>query len=341
MKSEIAIIGAGSWGTALSIHLGNKGLPLDLWVYEKDLAESMQTSRENTQFLPGFILPDTVAPVDDLKSAVKGKRVLVLVTPSHILGSLARQLSPHLDANTLIVNASKGLEEEILLPPSQVIKRELGDKAILATLSGPTFAKEVARQVPSTIVVASENSKAAQQAQDLFATETLRVFTSDDVIGVEVGGALKNVIAIAAGICDGLGLGHNTRAGLITRGLVEISRIGTAMGARPETFYGLSGLGDLVLTCTGDLSRNRSVGIKLGQGDKLEDIIKNMQMVAEGIKTVKSAFALKEKFGIQASIIEQTYRVLYENKEPRQALADLMKVEISSEFSGVRGLDES
>lgn len=341
MKPEIAVIGGGSWGTALSIHLGNKGLPVNLWVYERDLVETMRVSRENKLFLPGFSLPEAVTTYEDLGAAVQDKKVVVLVTPSHFLSSMTKQLRPLLAPGTVIVNASKGLEEETLLPASQVIKRELGEKVPLATLSGPTFAKEVARQVPSTIVVASESPETAQIVQDLFSTETLRVFTSNDVTGVEVGGSLKNVIAIAAGICDGLELGYNTRAGLITRGLVEISRIGTAMGARPETFYGLSGLGDLVLTCTGDLSRNRTVGIKLGQGNKLADIIKNMQTVAEGIKTVKSAFALKEKLGIRASIIEQTYRVLYEDKAPGLALEDLMKVETGNEFSGVRGIDES
>ncbi|QPJ63417.1 MAG: NAD(P)-dependent glycerol-3-phosphate dehydrogenase [Candidatus Nitronauta litoralis] len=341
MTPEVAVIGGGSWGTALAIHLGNKGLPVDLWVWESDLAQSMQTTGENRLFLPGFRLPDIVNPVNDLRDAVQSKKIIVLVTPSHVLGSIARSLRPHLAPNAIIVNASKGLEEETLLPASQVIQRELVSKFPLVTLSGPTFAKEVANKVLSTIVVASENPGAAETVQQIFSTDTLRVFTSTDVLGVEIGGSLKNVIAIAAGICDGLELGNNTRAGLITRGLVEISRIGTAMGARAETFYGLSGLGDLVLTCTGDLSRNRMVGIKLGQGDKLKDIIENMKMVAEGIKTVKSAFTLKEKFGIQASIIEQTYRVLYEDKEPGRALADLMKVETGSEFSGVRGLDEA
>ncbi len=341
MNPEIAVIGGGSWGTALSIHLGNKGLPVNLWVYERDLVETMRVSRENTLFLPGFPLPETVTPYEELQAAVQGRNVVILVTPSHILGSITKELRPLLAPGTVIVNASKGLEEETLLLASQVIKRELGNQSPLATLSGPTFAKEIARQVPSTIVVASENLETAKAVKELFSTETLRVFTSNDVTGVEVGGSLKNVIAIAAGICDGLELGHNTRAGLITRGLVEISRIGTALGARPETFYGLSGLGDLVLTCTGDLSRNRTVGIKLGQGNKLADIVQNMQMVAEGIKTVKSAFALKEKLGIQASLIDQTYRVLYEDKEPGRALKDLMKVETGNEFSGVRGLDES
>ncbi len=341
MKPEIAVIGGGSWGTALSIHLANKGLPVDLWVWESDLAQSMRTTRENNLFLPGFSLPDLVNPVQDLGNAVQSKQVVVLVTPSHVLGTMAKSLRPLLASNAIIVNASKGLEEETLLPASQVIQRELGTQTSLATLSGPTFAKEIANKVLSTIVVASKEPEAAKTIQQLFSSETLRVFTSTDVIGVEIGGSLKNVIAIAAGICDGLELGNNTRAGLITRGLVEISRIGTAMGARAETFYGLSGLGDLVLTCTGDLSRNRMVGIKLGQGNKLKDIIDNMQMVAEGVKTVKSAFTLKEKYGIQASIIEQTYRVLYEDKEPGRALADLMKVETGSEFSGVRGFDEA
>ena len=342
MKPEdtnIAVLGAGSWGTALALHLGQQGYPVNLWVFEPDLAEEMADTRENARFLPGHRLPHNVVPSNHIDEVLQNRDVVVIVTPSHVIGPLARRLKPLLSGDPLIVNASKGLEEETLLTVSQVLRRELGDGAKLATLSGPTFAREVARQVPSTIVAASQNAVNTEAVQDIFTTEKFRVFTSSDPVGVEIGGSIKNVIAIAAGICDGLGLGHNTRAGLITRGLVEISRIGTAMGARPETFYGLSGLGDLILTCTGDLSRNRTVGLKLGQGQSLSQITAGMQTVAEGIKTVKSAFALKEKYGIQASIIEETYRVLYEEKSPANALEDLMRVQISNEFSGVRGID--
>ncbi len=338
-NQNIAVLGAGSWGTALALHLGHQGYPVNLWVFEPDLAEEMCRTRENPRFLPGHRLPDCVHPSNDLEEVVRNRNFIILVTPSHVVATLARRLEPLIADHALIVNASKGLEEETYLPLSQVLKRELGPTVGLATLSGPTFAKEVAQQVPSTIVVASNSNENAEIAQNILTTQKLRVFISNDPLGVEVGGALKNVIAIAAGICDGLELGYNTRAGLITRGLVEISRIGTAMGARPETFYGLSGLGDLILTCTGDLSRNRTVGLKLGKGQTLKQITEGMQMVAEGIKTVKSAFALKEKYGIQAAIIEETYRVLYEEKSPGKALDDLMRVEIRNEFSGVRGID--
>ncbi len=334
----IAVVGAGAWGTALALHLSAKKIPVDLWVYEEDLAIQMTETRENRMFLPGFPLPEWISPSSSIESVVSGKDHVVLVTPSHVVRQIVRTMRPFLKPSTLLINASKGLEENTLLPVSNVLREELGEEIALVSLSGPTFAKEVARRVPSAMVAASRTLELAEQAQSLFSTPDLKVFTSADPTGVEMGGSLKNVIAIAAGISDGLELGYNARAGLITRGLVEISRIGTAMGAKPETFSGLSGLGDLVLTCTGDLSRNRTVGMQLGQGKTLDEITRGMDTVAEGIRTVKSAFALKEKFQIQASIIDETYRVLYENKPPRQALRDLMKVETNQEFSGVRGL---
>ena len=339
MKNEpMGIIGAGSWGTALALLLAEKGIPLDLWVYEQELCETMKTRKENDFFLPGFPLPANIRPTHSLREAVENKSILLLVVPTSVMRQTIKNLRPYLQPGCLIINASKGIENESLCTIHQILEQELDGPHFSAAISGPTFAKEIAQGLPSALVAAAHTQEIAERVQELFATPKLKVFTSTDPLGVEIGGALKNVVAIATGICDGMELGYNPRAALITRGLVEITRIGTAQGARPETFSGLSGMGDLVLTCTGDLSRNRNVGIKLGQGQKLKDITKNMKMVAEGIHTVKSAFALKNKFNIQAAVIEETYRVIYEDKPPEKAVEDLMKVEIDTEFSGVRGL---
>jgi glycerol-3-phosphate dehydrogenase (NAD(P)+) len=335
----IGVIGAGSWGTALSLLLAGKGHRLDLWVYEKDLRDVMQRERENRVYLPGFPLSDAIHPSSSLEEVVSNKKIILVVVPTHVLRSTLNTVKAYIDPDCLIINASKGIENESLLPIHKVIKETLPGFESLATLSGPTFAKEVAQGIPSAIVAAADRQETAEKVKAIFDTDKLKVFTSTDLMGVEIGGALKNVIAIATGISDGLQLGFNPRAALINRGLVEIIRIGTAMGAKPETFSGLSGMGDLVLTCTGDLSRNRTVGLKLGQGLKLDEITASMNMVAEGIRTVTSAYQLKNKFDIQASIIEETYRVLHEGKSPQQALQDVMNVEITSEFTGIKGLE--
>ncbi len=338
-KRKIGIIGAGSWGTALSLVLANNGYEMDLWIYEKDLFEIIKNKRENQFFLPGFKIPESINPVNSIKEATIDKEILLIVVPTSVIRSVLEQLNSFLNPNCLIINAGKGIENNSLLTIHQIIKEFTQSRHSIATLSGPTFAVEIAKQVPSAIVASSQNNNTAIKVQNLFSNSNFKVFTSTDLIGVELGGALKNVIAIATGISDGLNLGFNTRAALITRGLVEITRIGTALGAKPETFSGLSGMGDLVLTCTGDLSRNRRVGLKLAEGFKTDEIVKNMKMVAEGVKTAISAFALKEKLGIQASIIEETYRVIHENKSPLKALQDIMNVPITTEFSGVKGLE--
>ena len=335
---NIAVVGAGSWGTALSLVLVRNDYEVDLWVYEEDLCALINESRENKYFLPGIPLPEQVHATSSLETVVKNKSVVVLVVPTHAIHSVVKELNPFLKPDCLIINAGKGIENETLQTPHQILKELLTVPHRCGALSGPTFAAEVSRGTPSAIVAAAETLDTAEQIQSIFSNSKLKVFTSTDLLGVELGGALKNVIAIATGISDGLNLGYNARAALITRGLVEITRIGTALGARPETFSGLSGVGDLVLTCTGDLSRNRTVGLKLAQGQKLKGIIENMKMVAEGVRTVKSAQRLKTQLKIQASIIDETYQVLYEDKPPEQALKDLMNVEISSEFSGIKGL---
>ncbi|MCH7623817.1 MAG: NAD(P)-dependent glycerol-3-phosphate dehydrogenase [Nitrospinae bacterium] len=293
---------------------------------------------ENKFFLPGYELSEKIKPTLSLEKALAGKSVLVLVVPTHVLRQTLLKVRDHLKPDCLIINDSKGIENETLCTIHQILHEELDNNHKFAAISGPTFAIEIAQGLPSALVAAGDTMETAERVKQIISTPKLKVFTSDDPLGVQIGGALKNVIAISTGICDGMGLGFNPRAALISRGLMEITRIGTAQGARPETFLGLSGIGDLVLTCTGDLSRNRNVGIKLGQGKKIGEITKNMKMVAEGIRTVKSAYELKNKLDIQASVIEETYRVIYEDKSPQKALEDLMKVEIDTEFSGVRGL---
>ena len=338
MHEKISIIGAGSWGTALAIHLAGNFDQISLWVYEKELCETITRTRDNAWFLTGHPLPKNIHPTSSLQSAVQGQSLILLVVPTHVIRQTLSQIKPFIEKDCLFISASKGIENDTLFTSHQITQDVLGRNTPTATISGPTFAKEIAEGVPSALLASAENLETARLVQELFTTEKMKVFANDDLVGVEIGGALKNVIAIATGISDGLGLGYNTRAALITRGLVEISRIGTEMGANPETFYGLTGLGDLVLTCTGDLSRNRHLGIQLGQGKSLKEITENMKMVAEGVLTVKSAYSLIKKFNVQAAIMEETYCVLHKNKSPCQALKDLMKVKISTEFSGIKGL---
>ena len=338
IHKKIAVIGAGSWGTALSLHLAEKFDQVSLWVYEKQLCDIIINKRENKWFLPDIFLPENIISDNSIERVSQDQEIILIVVPTQSLRRIANQLKPFIKPETIIINASKGIENESLIPCHKIIADCLDTPCKIATISGPTFAKEVANKVPSALLAASESENTTKIIQEIFSSKKMKVFTSTDIMGVEMGGALKNVIAIATGICDGLNLGSNTRAALVTRGLVEIARIGTKMGAKPETFYGLSGLGDLVLTCTGDLSRNRQLGVQLGQGNSLNEITKNMRMIAEGITTVKSAHQLIQKLNIQASVMEETYKVLYEGKTPQKALNDLMELEISKEFSGIKGL---
>ena len=337
-SKSITIIGAGSWGTALSIHLAKIGHKVNLWVYEKFLYEQIKETKENSIFLPGFIIPDQVYPTNSLKEAIGSNDVVLVVVPTNFIRNILENMASFLNTNSIIINAGKGIETDSLCTIQKIFSETLPHTCNFATLSGPTFAMEVARGEPSAIVVASEDEEISNRVQSIFSSPTLKIFTSDDPIGVEIGGALKNVIAITTGISDGLKIGNNARAAIITRGLVEITRIGTALGAKPETFSGLSGLGDLVLTCTGELSRNRQFGIRVGQGEKPQDIIKDMKVAVEGVLTLQSVFSLKSKLKIQASIIDETYKTIYENKCPHQALRDLMKIKTTSEFIGVKGI---
>jgi len=323
---NIGIIGAGSWGTALSTLLSYNGHKITLWIYEKELYENILTQRVNHIYLPGVSIPDSVIPTQSFSEASAGKDILVSAVPSHLVRQIISNCVPYLNHRTIIVSVSKGLESETLKTISNIFQ-EIFPKDLFtqtAYLSGPSFAKEVAQRLPTAVVVASENQSIAEKVQKAFATPFFRVYTSNDVKGVELGGALKNVIAIAAGCSDGLGFGHNTRAALITRGLAEIIRLGVGLGANPMTFSGLSGLGDLILTCTGLLSRNRTVGIKLGKGMSLDEIIKSSKMVAEGIRTTQAAYQLAKQHGIEMPIVEQVYQILYQGKDPYEAVNDLM-----------------
>lgn len=330
---NIGVIGAGSWGTTLANLLAKKGFPVTLWVYETDLAERMAKTRINDLYLNGVTLSPNLVFTNELSEAVVDHQLLLLVSPSQVMRQVLKQLQPHLDKTCLLVSAAKGIENNSLQLMSEVLEEVLGAevKNRCAFLSGPSFAKEVAEEQPTAVTLAADDLGVAHRVQEIFSTDYFRVYTNQDVVGVEIGGALKNVIALAAGVSDGLGFNHNARAALITRGLVEIGRLGMAKGAIESTFAGLAGMGDLVLTCTGDLSRNRSVGMELGRGRKLDEILNQMHMVAEGVKTTLSAYQLANKLGVKMPITEQMYQILYEDKDPKLAVADLMRRALTSE----------
>ncbi len=324
---DIAVIGAGSWGTALAKLLSDKGHRVALWGHNQAHIEAVQAERQNKKYLPGFALADTLSASHDLRATVAGKPLILMVVPSHVSREVFRQVLVDMTDGAIIISATKGIENDTLLTMTQVMSEELtkaGKTAKLGVLAGPSFAKEVAQRIPTAVSVAAEDKETAEVIQHIFFTDRFRVYTSTDLIGLELGGALKNPIAIAAGICDGAGYGTNTRAALITRGLAEITRLGVKMGASPLTFAGLGGLGDLVLTCTGDLSRNRTVGIKLGQGQTLTAILAEMEMVAEGVKTTRSAWDLACREGVDMPILEQMYQVLYEDKPCAEAVNELL-----------------
>lgn len=320
----VSVIGAGSWGTALAMHLARNGHEVRLWVREPDLLEAMRATRENDLFLPGFRLPDAVRPCGTFEETLEDSRLVVCAVPSHGTRQVLRAALPFLPASATIVTATKGLEADTLLRMSEVMTQELGHRHRVVALSGPSFAVEVARQLPTAVCAASLDAAAAEQVQEQFRARYFRIYATDDIVGVEIGAALKNVIAIAAGVVEGLGLGHNSLAALVTRGLAEISRLACALGGRRETLAGLSGLGDLILTCTGNLSRNRQVGVELGRGRSLDDILAGMQMVAEGVRTTHAALALGARHGVELPIAAQMAEVLAGRKQARTAAEDLM-----------------
>ncbi len=326
MIERIGVIGAGAWGTALSVLLADKGHEVTLWMHEKDLAEEMARTRENRVYLPGFALPVSIAVTSSLESAVKDKTIVLSVVPSHTVRAVVQQFAPFLSKNSIIISASKGIEIDTLMPLSEVFKDVLPEEFHdqLCFLSGPSFAKEVARKMPTAVALASYDPIVGKKAQKVFSNTYFRVYTNPDVIGVELAGSLKNVVAIAAGVLEGMGFGYNTMAALLTRGLAEMARLGVAMGADLQTFSGLAGMGDLVLTCTGGLSRNRTLGERLGRGEKLDDILRGTKTVAEGVRTARAARDLAQKYDIAMPIVEEVYQLLYDGKDPKRAVHDLM-----------------
>ncbi len=335
--SKIAVIGAGAWGTALSIVLGRKGAhQVCLWAHEPEVCESINTRRVNDLFLAGEPIPEAVTASNNLETALHGADIVVSVMPSHHTRRVFQAMLPHLRPEMLFVSATKGIENNSLLRMTEVITELVrsGRQFMprIGAISGPTFAKEVARGDPTALTIASGDPDLVTAIQNEFSDPRFRVYTNDDMVGVELGGALKNIVAIAAGVCDGLNLGHNSVAALITRGLAEITRLTVACGGRPETMAGLAGLGDLVLTCTGGLSRNRSVGVELGRGRRLDEIIAGMHgMVAEGVLTTNAAIGLADKMGVEMPITEQMHAVLQQGKSVHDAIRDLMGRRSTSE----------
>jgi glycerol-3-phosphate dehydrogenase (NAD(P)+) len=335
--SVVAVIGAGAWGTALSIVAGRKGIhEVRLWALEPEVRDSIRERRVNDLFLAGQTVPDAVTATNELEEALRGAEIVISVMPSHHCRRLFEKMRPFLNERMLFVSATKGIEEETHRRMSEIIGQVLnsagGFRPRIGALSGPTFAKEVARGDPTAIAIASADAECAQQVQQALSDPRFRLYTNDDVIGVELGGSLKNVIAIAAGVCDGLGFGHNSVAALITRGLAEMTRVVVACGGRRETMAGLAGLGDLVLTCTGSLSRNRTVGVELGHGRQLPEIIAGMHgMVAEGVLTTHAAVGLAKAHGVEMPIAEQMLAILHDGKSPREAMHELMTRTAKSE----------
>ncbi len=336
--SDLAIIGGGSWGTALAIVLAPRFDGVRLWVHEPDLAARIADMRVNTMYLPGFQLPANVQISNQFRDVLAGADVVLSVVPSHHLRPVFEEMLPLLPPDVLYVSATKGIENGSLLRMSEVI-RDVTAPAFaprVAVLSGPTFAREVAAGEPAAVVIASEEEDLARRIQKLFSGPTFRLYTNNDVVGVEVGASLKNIIAIGAGICRGLGLGSNAVAALITRGLAEITRLAIAMGGKPLTLAGLTGLGDLVLTCTGDLSRNRSVGLELAHGRSLRNILNSTSMVAEGVQTTYAAVDLAKKYSVEMPIVAQMYAILHDGKPPREGIRDLMERSLKPETAGVQ-----
>lgn len=334
------VIGGGSWGSAFALHLGRKNLPVRLWIREEDVFQQTLKYRENRTFLPGSVFPDSVSFHHELESAATGADFVFIAIPSEYCREMYARLLPILKPQALLVSLTKGIEKDTLKRMSELMAEVFAArfKPRVTTLSGPSFAREVAESHPTAVVVASNEKGLAQEVQHLVSHSYFRAYTSEDIIGVELAGALKNVIAIAAGISDGLEFGSNSLAALITRGIAEVTRLGVQLGARQETFSGLAGIGDLVLTCTGSLSRNRYVGYELGKGKALENIVSGMKMVAEGIGTTLSAYQLAQKEKVDMPILDQVYQILYKDKNPRIALQDLMSRKLKNEFVSKEGV---
>ena len=333
MSDRVTVLGAGSWGTALAIHLGRLGHQVTLWGRNPAVTESLGSGAEHVG-PPGAHVPQGLRVTSDLEAACRGTQALVIACPSRAMRELAGKILPFAPPDALVISTAKGIERETHLLMTGVLAEVLGEQsaARIGALSGPSFAKEVALGMPTVVTAAAADIDTADRIQALFNGPTFRVYTSPDIVGVEVGGAAKNVIALAAGVSDGMGFGHNTRAALITRGLAEIVRLAEAMGANPQTLAGLSGMGDLVLTCTGDLSRNRRVGVRLGQGERLADIVASMNEVAEGVHNTRSVYQMAQSISVEVPITEQMYHVVEEGKDPKRAVVDLMTRRLRSEI---------
>lgn len=327
---KIAVIGSGSWGCAISILLANKGNDVYLWSWQQEETDRLNKDRENKEVLPGKTFPDNIVCSHDMSLCVKDAGLIVTVAPSPATRTTAKALSEFVEKNQVIVNLSKGLEDSTLMRLSEVYAEEI-PQAQIAVMSGPSHAEEVSMGLPTTNVVAAKSIETAEYIQEIFMDKTFRVYTGTDMIGAELGGALKNVIALCSGISDGMGYGDNTRAALMTRGLKELTRLGIAMGARPETFSGLSGVGDLIVTCTSMHSRNHRAGILLGKGYTLKETLDEIRMVVEGVNTAKAAYALSKKYEVSMPIIEEAYRVVFEGKNPKEAVNELMTRNKASE----------
>ena len=320
---KVSVIGAGSWGSALAVLLANNGHEVTLWTHDPHEIEMLSTKREQVEKLPGVKLPDNIMIEADLKTALTDEDVVVMAVPSPVVRMVAKQMSPFIKDGQIIVNVAKGIEDVTYKTLSDIIEEEIPN-AEVCVLSGPSHAEEVGRGIPTTVVVGAKNKETAEMLQDVFMNKVFRVYTSSDIVGIELGGALKNVIALAAGTVDGLGYGDNTKAALITRGIAEISRLGVAMGGKPETFTGLSGIGDLIVTCASMHSRNRRAGILMGQGKTMEEAMAEVKMVVEGVYSAKAARELSRKYKIDMPIIEEVNEILFENKPAKDAVKDLM-----------------
>ncbi|MBR3808207.1 MAG: NAD(P)H-dependent glycerol-3-phosphate dehydrogenase [Lachnospiraceae bacterium] len=321
--ADVSVIGAGSWGIALALLLAKNGNNVTVWSIVKEEIDMLNEKREHVDKLPGVPLPSDMIFTTDLEKAVKGKKVLVLAVPSVFTRGTANKMKEYVEEGQIIVNVAKGIEESTLMTLSDIIEEEI-PQANVAVLSGPSHAEEVGRGVPTTIVVGAKTEETAEYLQNLFMNDVFRVYTSSDILGMELGGSLKNVVALAAGIADGLGYGDNTKAALITRGIAEIARLGVAMGGQSETFYGLTGMGDLIVTCASVHSRNRKAGVLMGQGKTMDEAMKEVKMVVEGVYSAKAAMLLSEKYNVSMPIIEQVNLILFENKPADEAVKDLM-----------------
>ncbi|MCM8710487.1 NAD(P)H-dependent glycerol-3-phosphate dehydrogenase [Clostridium sp. SYSU_GA19001] len=323
MSAKVAFLGGGSFGTALSIMLAKKGLMVNIWDRDQHVIDDINVKKENIKYLPNITIPYNVKGFTNLEEAIRDTEFIVLAVPSHVIRTLCKQISSKVKRNQIIINIAKGIEEETLKRLSEVIEEELPNNQVVV-LSGPSHAEEVAADIPTVVVVTSKDMKSAEKVQDVFMTNKFRVYTNDDIIGIEIGGAVKNIIALAAGISDGIGYGDNTKAALMTRGMSEIIRIGTKLGGKKETFSGLTGMGDLIVTCTSMHSRNRRAGILIGKGIPVEEAIKEIGMVVEGIKACKAFYQLKEKLNVSMPITDVLHKVIFEGKDPKYGVYELM-----------------